>query len=599
MGSFVFRMQKLSDDGQRASPDGGARGWTVCGPCCARIANDGYGPAATLVSTPLGLAAGLVRLDNRRRISRMAQCDADRPDLAIVVAALARHGERCIREFEGDFAFVFWDARRNVLIAARDALGVRMLYRADDPTERSFASHAGLLGADRPWSLEFVADYLADGGSRTYSLYEGVTVVPQGTYLLADRARDTDHRYWSPFDFDTTWTVDSPTAIEEFTALFKDAMRAHLTGHEHCWATLSGGLDSSSIVSMAGWLAATDPGIPKLAGTITFVDTLGIGDERVYSDAVIRDWSVRNEQLIDCRPWQEEQDEGELFIGDTPEGCASRARDQHTCRIVCSDGGRILLHGSGPDHYLHGDYSYFTDWIAKGRIRDAVREMFNESVRNKASFWKLVYRRGVRAFVEGESRPSDRWPEWVHPSFARRFPIDDRVRLGQPRPGRAGRYFVTHTANNVANFDFAVARGLMGERLDNRYPFLHRPLVEFCLRLPPEMKVTDGRHKWILREALRGILPEEVRQRTSKGFVNGGIERSYTLQHARLDALLAQSVLGDMGCIDVPLARKALAERTNRSLSEESNLECLLHLEAWLALRSGRWVVKEAAVSAA
>jgi asparagine synthase (glutamine-hydrolysing) len=538
-----------------------------------------------------------VRLDNRRAMSRLAQCEADQDDLAIMVAALVRHGERAIREFEGDFAFVFWDARRSKLLAVRDALGVRLLYRADDAVERSFASHARLLGADRPPSLEYVADYLADGASRMHTWYEGVTPVNRGTYLVINGARSDETRYWSPYEFETTWTVDRGAAVEEFATLFKDALRAHLTGHDDCWSLLSGGVDSSSIVSMAGWLASTDPSVPKLAGSITFVETLGIGDERQYTSAVMRDWPGRNEQLIDYRQWQPEEEEWP-WVADGPEGCASRARDHVLCQLACSTGGRILLHGSGPDHYLHGDSSYFTDWIARGRIGDAVREMYNESVRNRGSFWRLLYDRGVKGFIQRETKSTDPWPDWVHPAFARRFPLETRTRLLQFRTGAAGRYFATHNANNVDTFDLAVARGLLGETLDCRYPFLHRPLVEFALRLPPEMKVTDGYHKWIMREALRGILPEEVRRRTSKGFVNDGIQRAYALHHGFLDALLERSILGEMECIDIPLARKALADRTNMNLKDDSNLECLLHLEAWLAIRSGRWNASEASVSA-
>jgi asparagine synthase (glutamine-hydrolysing) len=604
MGSFLFRQTTQPEEGQprhtleadRFTVQGDfADQWASWGPCSARVINDGYGPEATLVCSPAGLAAGLVRLDNRRHISHLAQCSEAETDLAIVVAALSRLGESCIRELVGDFAFVFWDAKHRALIAARDALGIRLLYRAEDAEQRSFSSHASLLDADRPWSLEYIADFLAFGGSRVYTLYEGVTAIQRGTYLVVQDMRAVEHRYWSPYDFDTVWTVDRRATVDEFAALFTEAMRAHLTGNEGCWSLLSGGLDSSSIVSMAGWLASTDPTIPKLTGTITFVDTLGIGDERAYSDAVIRDWPVRNEQLIDSRPWEET--EAIPFVADGPEGCSTLASDQMICRLVCSTGGRILFHGVGPDHYLHGDHSYFTDWIAKGRIRDCAREMYSEAVRNRASFWKLAYSRGVKAFMERESRSIDRWPEWVHPSFARRFPLEERASLYTQRKGTAGRRFATHNANNVANFDFAVSRGIVGGTLDVRYPFLHRPLVELCLRLPPEMKVTDGFHKWILREAMRGILPEVVRQRTSKGFVNGAIERSYTLQHARLDAMLSQSILGEMGCIDVGLARQALADRVNRQGSTSTNLECLLHLEAWLAMRSGRWDFRETAVS--
>jgi asparagine synthetase B (glutamine-hydrolysing) len=141
----------------------------------------------------------------------------------------------------------------------------------------------------------------------------------------------------------------------------------------------------------------------------------------------------------------------------------------------------------------------------------------------------------------------------------------------------------------VDGAELAVSRGIMGETLDVRYPFFHRPLVEFCLRLPPEMKVTDGRHKWILREAMRGIVPEKVRRRTSKAFINVGLDRTLTAEQTRLDSLLERSVLGEMGCLDVPRARKALAQRTQRSADANNQLENLITLETWYTVKSGRW----------
>jgi len=146
--------------------------------------------------------------------------------------------------------------------------------------------------------------------------------------------------------------------------------------------------------------------------------------------------------------------------------------------------------------------------------------------------------------------------------------------------------------------ELGVARGIIDETLDVRYPFLHRPLVELCLQLPPELKVTEGMHKWILRAGMQGILPEEIRRRTSKGFINVGTDRAFTAQRARLDSLLEQSVLGDMGCIDASLARKALTQRTERSFSDNSLLEHLLTLETWFTVRLGRWTAGEARRSA-
>jgi asparagine synthase (glutamine-hydrolysing) len=585
MGSFILHLSTHAPN----LPGDHARGWVVSGPCRARIVNDGYGPRASIVHSPLGLAVGLVRLDNRAHVRRLAQCDSDQSDLAMMVAAVSRIGERCIREFEGDFAFVYWDAARRVVVAARDAMGVRSLYRADDSTSRSFASRAGLLAAERPRSLEYVADCIAHGISVTRTPYEGVTRFPRATYAVIRDGRSTECRYWSPFQFETNWSMPRQTALEEFTELFKGAMRVHLDGNAGCWADLSGGLDSSSVVSMASWLANVEKSVPPLGGTLTYVETLGLGDERVYSDAVVRDWSLRNEQFVDYRLWQDADSYPPII--DEPDGAyAMFARDEVTCRTVCSTGSRILLTGVGPDHYLHGNYSYFADWIARGRIRDAAREIYLEAVRNRVSFWKLARETGIAPFFRREETPKpEQWPAWVNADFARQYPVESRATNDVPKRGTAGRYFVTQAAGNVDNVEYVISRGLIGETLDVRYPLLQRALVEFCLQLPPELKVTDGMHKWVLREAMRGILPEKVRQRTSKGFINGGIERTYVDRHARLDALLQQSILGEMGCIDVDLARKALAERTNAGHTDSTRLHYVLDLETWLSVVSGRW----------
>jgi asparagine synthase (glutamine-hydrolysing) len=593
MGSFIFEMTASSNDTARSAGETlDAAHWVVRGPCRARITNDGCGPRASLVAAPEGLAAGLVRLDNRVEISRLAGCRTNESDLAIIVAAIAHLGPSCIQRFVGDFAFVVWDANRRMVIAARDALGVRALFRSEESRRRAFASHAQLIGAGRPWSLDYIADCFAHGTSRMRTAYEGVLRLPTGTYQIVSDGRSTEQLYWSPYQFETTWSVDARSAVDEFAALFRDAMRSHLSDERGCWSQLSGGLDSSSVVSMAGWLAKVEGSVPELRGTVTFVETAGLGDERTYSDAVIRDWPFRNEQIIDWGFWRD--DGAPPPDTDEPDGGYPLfARDQLVSRMVRSTGSRVMLTGVGPDHYLHGNYSYFADWIARGRIRDSVRDMYGEAVRNKTSFWGLAYRNGVKPFFQRESRDPGQWPDWVPPDFARRFPLEERQGRVGDRLGPMGRRFVTQAATVVDAAELAVSRGIMGDTLDMRYPFFHRPLVEFCLRLPPEMKVTDGKHKWILREAMRGILPEEVRRRTSKAFVNVGLDRTLIAQHARLDSLLERSVLGEMGCIDVPLARKALADRIQRSDAANNRLEHLITLETWLTVKSGRWIASD------
>jgi asparagine synthase (glutamine-hydrolysing) len=588
MGSFTFRMAKASE----SAPCLGTSGWVSLGPCSARIANDGRGASATLVQSPTALAAGLVRIDNRGEISRLAQCDSHQSDLAIVVAALARHGETSIQALEGDFAFAYWDNTQRQLIVARDALGVRILYQAEDPREFAFSSHAGHLGADRQWSLEYFADFIGDYMSKVLTPYTGVMRFAPATYQVVRDRRSTMRRYWSPHQFSTTWKVDSRSAVEHFTTLFTNSLRACITNDRECWSQLSGGVDSSSIVSMACRLARTEPDFPRLGGTVTLINTFSrLGDERTYSDVVVKACGVRNEQYIDPDLWEARTEKPPLT--DVPDGTYPLfARDLEVCRTIRASGGRVLLTGIGPDHYLYGDRVYFADWIANGRVAESIREMYRLAVLGRISFWQFTYRNAVRPFVERPKTSADQWPAWVHPSFASRFPIADRGTTPR-RPSAMGRHLITHTANQIDAMEHGIMRGVTGESLDIRNPYLSRPLVEFSLQLPPEMLVEGRAHKHILREAMRGILPEEVRRRLSKGFVDTSVDDAFVRQHGTLHALLERSILGDMGCIDVRLAQKALSLRTAAHWSERNRLRHMLTLESWLAAKSGQWTASE------
>jgi asparagine synthase (glutamine-hydrolysing) len=133
-----------------------------------------------------------------------------------------------------------------------------------------------------------------------------------------------------------------------------------------------------------------------------------------------------------------------------------------------------------------------------------------------------------------------------------------------------------------------------------RYPFLYRPLVEWSLRLPATQRVRPHARKWILREATRDVLPETVRTRATKGGIDARILWSLQHEHVRVDALLRDPVLAQLGCIDPTPLRVAVEQARHGRPVNNVSLMSALSLETWLAVRSGRWSVPaHAAASAA
>jgi asparagine synthase (glutamine-hydrolysing) len=584
MGEFILRLSKGPTD---AADDRASDGWVALGSCRARVANDDCGSPAALVRGSHGLAVGSVRLDNRWDISRLAECDPNLPDLAIMVAALDRHGESCVRRFVGDFGFAYWDDRKRTLIAARDAFGVRSVFYHDGATTLTIGSHAASIGAEQPLSLDYIADYVAYNAS-ALTPFANVLRIRQGTYHVIEGDRRREHVYWSPYVFDTDWNRNSRDAIEEFRALFEDAVRTCLEDGSGCWAHLSGGLDSSSIVSMACALATADPRVRRLGGTVTMVDSFGDADERQFSDAVVDHWSVRNEQFKDIGMWH---DDGSVPMPtDEPDPAYPFfARDQPICRLIRSTGGRTVLSGQGSDHYLGGTYSYLANRVALGQISRSIRELYRLAVLGRVSFWQLARENAIEPLIYRKPQSDRQWPKWVQPSFARRFPIAERNAPIHDLRGPRRRLFVTGIANALAAMEYTLHRGVWSTMLDVRYPFLYRPLVELCMQLPPELIIQFRQRKFILREALRGILPEKVRQRKTKSYIDGRIQRSLIAQRPALCALLEQSLTGEMGCIDVRQAQDALSKPFDSANEDSAQLRHLLTLETWLAVRSGRW----------
>src|SRR5690606_7668818 len=274
-------------------------------------------------------------------------------------------------------AFVVWDARAHKLIAVRDAFGVKPLYWRVQRGTVSFAATQDLLATGADYDLDHIADILSGmRGPTDRTIWRDVRAVPGGGLLVQRGTVQSGRRYWTPEAFEPEESIDEQTASEQFLALFREGVRSRLGAPATTWSQLSGGLDSSSVVCMSHALLG---GGQSLAGTITVVDSLGNGDERKYSEAVIRRVDCRNEQVRDYWAWQEAGLAPPVTDGPRPL-FPFFARDRRVCDVVRKSGGRVLLSGFGADHYLFGNLHYVTDMARAGRIGAALRELAAWSV---------------------------------------------------------------------------------------------------------------------------------------------------------------------------------------------------------------------------
>ena len=539
------------------------------------------------------VGVGDVRLDNRSDVARIAgiRPDPAQSDLEVTLAAFDRAGEACVPGILGDFALVVWDARAQKLLAVRDAFGVKPLYQRTTADLVLFSSEVSPLHNEDAYDLDFIADYLTGSlapGTRT--VWRDVTSVPAGGMVRQRGTVQNAERYWRAADFLPAADGNEEANCFRFRELLEQAVQTRLTGERDVWAQLSGGLDSSSVVALSDMVRGQGA---SLGGTITVVDSLGEGDERTYSDAVVRRYQLRNEQVRDYWAWQDDGAAPPLIDQPTPM-YPFYARDRKVWSTVHGAGGRVLLSGLGADHYLHGSLDYITDMMAARQWRAAVREVTTWSVATRQSFWRLGRRYLVEPFLPGalQSPRSVETPAWL------------RSPHGPPRSAQlesaSSCRFARTVAMGLETLPAWIERWPFGDEIEMRYPFLYRPLVEWSLRLPAQQRTRPNARKWILREATRDVLPEEIRTRSTKGGIDARILWSLQRERSRVDAMLRDPVLAQLGCIDARTLRNAVDMARRGIPIHNVHLFSALSLETWLAVRTGRWaVLPEAAASAA
>jgi asparagine synthase (glutamine-hydrolysing) len=560
---------------------GGSFRSVMMGPFAAIVREDAERPSR-LSHTRSMVAAGDVRLDNRAEIAALADEPpaAGATDLDLVLAAIDAVGESCIPRLLGDFAFVLWDARAQKLLAVRDAFGVKPLYHRVTAELALFASRTSPLHPADELDPEYITDFiLGMNTGTTRTVWAQVQTVPAGSILRFRGTAVSSARYWSALDFTPGAHSNEADDATRFRQLLQDSVRQRAANEQGVWAHLSGGLDSSSIVCIAAALA--DEGV-SLDGTLTMVDTLGDGDERAFSNLIVDRFDLRNEHVTDYWAWQETE---RAPVTDEPYPMYPFfARDLRMRDVVREAGGRILLSGTGSDHYLGGSLDYIGDLASHGHVRSALKEVLAWSIRERQSFWRLTHRELIRPMLPFTRMVAGTppLPRWLRPTFVR------RCECLHTRRASGGSRFARHAAAAIATLPGILERWPYDNTVDLRYPFLSRPLVEFALQLPARERIRPEGRKWILREAMRGALPEPVRQRSTKGGIDARILWSLTHERARIDKLLREPILADIGCVD-PIALRNAVDAASRGVRINAvTLFSALSLETWLSARAGR-----------
>ena len=546
------------------------------------------------------------RVDNRKELVaqlRARGADDESSDVELTVAAYEAWGPDCASKLVGDFAFAVWDSMRQRLLCARDPLGVRTLYVLVRHDRLCFASQLRQLLVALPetpsFDLEFIADRLAHGVDRADAActpYRGVSRLKPGHRLVAGAGQFRVERYW-------VWRTPGKGAdrccqghIEQFRERFTEAVRCRMRGVGRVWSDLSGGLDSSSIVSVAAELNRPSrlPTVSVVFGESTW------SDERSWAAAVARAHDVRPHYVDGDTYHTWSRLRAAVDYWEEPHAAAAFfSVHQQYGRLLAGAGTPILLTGIGAEVVVMNKRQvpvHLADLLRHGRVSRLIRELDTWQSVLKMPLSNLIWRYCLKPLLSRPLVSYDWIPQthaWVEASFARRWDLSGRAReAGMPRSQRdAADQWQVEMIGRITGF---LLRGYLEKACDIRYPFLHRPLVELALETPWNLKAVPGEPKALLRRAMVDLLPEEILRRTQNASTDHAVYAGLRKEWRELERLVASSMLVELGIVNRERLKNALHLARQGHAFNLSGLLSTLTMDAWMqnAVRKGdaAWV---------
>lgn len=475
--------------------------------------------------------------DIRNELEQLGVRFASHSDTEVILKAYARWGEKCLDKFRGMFAFALWDAQQHRLLIARDPMGIKPLYYAHSGSQLIFASEVRtLLGTGLvPARIDHtgLANFLTFGSAYDpYTIVDGVHALPAGHTLTWEAGTVRERAYWDLVDDAEggkapLFADNEGAAVEKLAAALEEAVRMQLVSDVPVGVFLSGGIDSSALVSIL-----SRGGVRPSTFAIVFQEA--DFSEAEHSRAVAKKFGTDHHEITVSQS---------QVLAAIPD--ALRAMDLPTMdgintyfvsRETRKAGVKVALSGLGGDEVFAGYATFRTvprmerfsrRWKQlPGMIRAPLVSAFRVIAPNNDQNRKLT------SLVRNNGQV-------IHPYFLARMlfaPAQRDTLLLRPgaetcvSAAQRDRLAKTLALDPINRVSYLESRWYMlntllrdsdfmsmSQGLEVRVPLIDHQLAKSVLSLPGEWKINHTPKK-LLVEAMRGSLPDEIVHRPKCGF---------------------------------------------------------------------------------
>ncbi|HWB95909.1 MAG TPA: asparagine synthase (glutamine-hydrolyzing) [Bryobacteraceae bacterium] len=540
----------------------------------------------------------------RGELERLGHRFHSRCDTEIVLHAFQEWDTACFSRLRGMFAVALWSKRERRLILARDRMGIKPLYLYRRGADLYFGSELKAIlehpEVPRMLDLKGLQYYLSlNYVPCPYTLIEGIEKLPPG-YLLEWRGGKIRTEPWWELAFrpDSRWTLES--AKVELETLLRDSVREHMLSDVPLGIWASGGVDSSTVLHYAA-----EGGARLKTFSVSFSGRSF--DESPYFREIAQRYGTDHHEF-DLNPDQELEtaiedfayysDEPSADAGALPVWYLSRMSRQHVT---------VALSGEGADELFGGYATYMANRLVRPLrlVPGVVRGLLLDACER---YWpvsddKISLEYKCKRALAGSSLPPDEahffWNGTFSPQQKKQLclvtdghnmrALVDRLPASRHRIGRLNRYLrMDHYYYLPDDILYKVDRMSMAHALEVRPPFLDHRIVEFAASLPEHLKIRGWKQKYLLKELMRGKLPNSILDRKKTGFdIPAHDWFRGILRNLLMDTLTVEAVEAT-GIFDASAVQSLIRDHLERRVNVGYHLWGLLTLFLWMR----RWRVE-------
>lgn len=524
-----------------------------------------------------------------------------RTDTEVIVHGYEEYGPAIVERLRGMFAFVLYDARSRRALLARDRLGIKPLYHTWARGALAVASEIGPLfeidGVEKQLNAAAFREYLAFG--KVYApntMFEGIAKFPAAHWAVVDASGMRMQRYWTPYD--EPIGIAAGASADEHAAhllgLLEESVRLRMLSDVPVGVFLSGGVDSTANVAL----------MSRAAGGHVHTFTAGFAgqaayDERAYARQAARHFGTRHDEIeISADDLRDGLPALASFL-DEPIADPTVVPIYFLSRLARSAGAIVILNGDGGDELFCGYRKYMRylrlapywrmlnllpAWARRAvagvggavGLRGPAADLLDRAARGVEMFaggtGQLKGMRGFAEIVEGGEGS-----------------VYDAVRAGRARfrsEHRSNDYVewlsywgLRSEVENV--FLYRADRMGMANSVEIRVPFLDQRVVSYAMQMPQGLKHRDGETKYILKRALRGVIPDELLNRRKQGFCVPLREWTGGLMDESIRATLPR-IRSDWGVMSTAFAEEMIGMLGSDRADSDGALSWMLYnLAVW------------------